>query len=1187
MSLATEILKAVRKLTANVTINGALVIPSSPAEAGGVAGVGGIVVRKGFDEPVPTCEITVNRVSTRFRRGQPVLVDLGYNGLTKRRFTGYVQSRNRAIGRGTMTCAGKLWVAMRTVDYPEADVTGLTLKEAIESRFDFAGITNYVVDSSLADFTLGSVVDAVLPAGSLADQLALLMDVRDAQAYELGSGQIIVRPIDFEPAPTAFKSYDATSQATARILDGSDREDPEWFRDQIVATGATIPDGDPDDPDTVFEPLTLTATLLGSSFQQPPAPSGAFSTGQFSNSLIDTTAELAAYVTRKLTRHARVPRYIALELAGDPEIELAMTLGFTLPELDLSSRWFVYGIEDNVDNAPSSDGGDAPGYRSYVTLRGGDDAGGTVAINPIAAFTHTVVLQAFGDDLYAIITLDGSPSIAPDGEITDWDWTIDGSPYSGQIVTVAILASSMTEVAVSLTVTASNTLTDTRAEDVPIETDFPYVTQPAVYVAAESHTMASPDGGVTWNDAASSAATACDAKQSDGTNTGIAVYGYEGGRLERTADFNLTRSIVLPANPANGDITDVWWDKQVGTRVWAATTSGRMLRSDDDGASWYVYKDFGGTYPVNRIATPGGVWAFGGRADVPASLIQYDASLNGNWQSIGIGGELAAALAGASSAITIAAAYSRVAGELGIIFKGGELTGGNVFWTPTVFDGGAGWKQATGLAGGLGEGRVLMPDFGPNVAYAMFDDRDVWYIDTSSGVPVCTQGADFLELGYRANHGIFEGDFLGGLSGVHLLAVENDAGDGGLVKSIDGMVTADWFRPITGLPAWPAGAKAKMVAIGASGTQAAGTGLYAMSFAGELCVFNAATGAWTLLGDLATGQTYRLVVLQGGGFLVVRDRGFEADTTDDGLYYSPDGVTWLNKIPATVSGGFDANVIDIDVAPDGTLWAVHGRNVISNDDDTQDDAPLKIYRSTDRGVTWELMHTDAGFTGGVNSNSYTPCRGMAVNSEDSNEIMAFGHSSTTNCPRAVYSFDGGVTWNRRTTGDPVHNTALATDEAVRSGAGGRYFFGSTGDLELTDDRGVDWVDIPTMQPSVFSTFRAIAWRRSGWFNRNLAVGVRTEDAAGDISLFRSVDNGATWEIVTGFGDTAGQASVEYDETADVAYVCADDGSGGDPAVWKVEHVFAGTPVVTDITANLNSIISATAFASTGALGLAR
>src|SRR3990172_10183951 len=200
--------------------------------------------QESFDQPCPIVTLMTSRPQDfAVTRGAPVTVDLGYDGVGRRVFSGSVQPRNRpSIAVGQLQCAGEMWKLVRDVEIAERDVGGLTVKQAITTLFDDLNIASYDL-SGVPAYTLAN--PQTLDKGTGLSMLTKLMEIDGLRVRETGSGQLFVARYEGLPSATLFRQYSTTVTPTMRILDGGLTEDPTWYRTQVTVLGATLADGTP------------------------------------------------------------------------------------------------------------------------------------------------------------------------------------------------------------------------------------------------------------------------------------------------------------------------------------------------------------------------------------------------------------------------------------------------------------------------------------------------------------------------------------------------------------------------------------------------------------------------------------------------------------------------------------------------------------------------------------------------------------------------------------------------------------------------------------------------------------------------------------------------------------------------------------------------------------------------------
>src|SRR3989304_2469657 len=226
-TLADRILAPNRTAYHRVRIANIPIIPLNPTTALGIPGIGDIRYQEALDQPCPVCTLEMNRGVDWIKDGYPVHVDLGYDGLSRRVFTGTVQQRGRpggakgqlhrgggpGVARGQLGCGGELWKLVRATFDVERDVGGLTVAQAIAAIFADVNILNYDL-SGVPAYTLPS--DAPIMPGTGMAQLTELMKIDGLRGRETGSGPIIVAGYEGQPSASSFRTYSTTDTPTMR-----------------------------------------------------------------------------------------------------------------------------------------------------------------------------------------------------------------------------------------------------------------------------------------------------------------------------------------------------------------------------------------------------------------------------------------------------------------------------------------------------------------------------------------------------------------------------------------------------------------------------------------------------------------------------------------------------------------------------------------------------------------------------------------------------------------------------------------------------------------------------------------------------------------------------------------------------------------------------------------------------------
>ncbi len=1101
MSLTDEILATERDLYLQVRLKDGIVIqPSDPTSSAGVPGVAGLQISKSFSAPVPVASLTVNRIPDWVIRGMEVKIDLGYNGLFKRVFTGSVQDRSHGIGTSIVNCAGKLYKLFRSIEIPSRDVDGLNVKTAIEAILDDVDIpaSDRDTDDIPTGFTLGSASDATLERQLSSQMAQTLMDIEGVRVYEDGNGLAQFKVIDFAPAGVAFRKYSTITTAIARILGGGVREDPSFTRTRVTVRGATVVEGS--DPNETSRTIEQTATVVSGALIRPPLLSGQFIDAEYANHLIDTDAKALSVAERLLTEFARVPKSLTLEIPGDPELELGMTMHLEFDELAADGLWFIYGLTHMIDSQ---------GFRTIVDLRGGEDFGVTIGINPIASFDYRIDRQVIDDRVWATVTFDATASYDPDSETAlTYAWSDDQtttpeiSTLTTAVVTVRIDPAAITPPwTVTLTVTDADGLTATMVRVIDVEATGSLVTVPAIFAAIDNRFSATPDGGEAWNDQTDGGVISVAARPRDGVNFGHAVFGTSDGEIWRTKDFirsAATQEIAIGGTPR---VEWLAWDWRDPTRVWALTDEATLFLSTDGGDSFSEYDDLrdvlGLASAIGKhigLPGPGGVWVYGGDG-AGNPLIAYDAVVgNHDWQQITFGGELASDLPATSASLAIVMASDKGDGSgLAIIMENadsGVAFVRPIYHTTSPFTP-ANWQRATGLAAGDVDGRYIVgaPGFTDHFI-AAFNDRDIW--KSANGV-AWTETATVMPANVVPHHAIWVRAFVHSFTAAsfYLIAAENTSdASAGIYKSIDEMQSVQVLRPATGFDAWPASAIGRQVAVGPSLGQEARLAVVGLlgspterSISYKASALGFTAHVFTTNFDLLDFFNLRCLTANLW-FVIFHD--FDQDWADGAAARTEDGgTTWDDTYAVPDTGRV---WMDIRRASDGRLWGVTV--------DSADLDHMEIWYSDDDGDSWTESKDD------VPADTSRMWK-IITHPTDPNRIAAFGgDGGSQEDPRLWFTTTRGTTWNQNDVANLLSAGHMRHDV-----------------IQLQSNRFV----------------------MTGWLNGTANFAVWTSD-----------DNGAAWTLAQDFGLTGAQGLVlgpVGEPTGTRLYVLVVDKTG---SPWKNE-----------------------------------
>jgi len=1169
-TLADRILANDRVQYSRVRVANIPLLPSSLTEADTIPGVTDIQYAESFDQPCPVCTITTTRGVAWIKNGFKTEVDLGYDGLYRRIFTGTIQPRNRPnISEGRLECGGELWKLVRASFDEIRDVGGLTVAQAIAAIFADVNITNYNL-SGVPAYTLAA--DATIQPGTGMAQLDELLKIDGLRVRETGSGQVVVGRYEGQPSAAAFRKYSTTDTPTMRIVAGGLTEDPAWYRTQITVRGARLADG---------TDVTATVTLSDTSLAQPPLAAGKQITDVFNIPLIWDTAKALAAAIRIAGEHGRIPQAFRLQIPMDMQLEIGTTLNIDAPEWGISGNWLIWGISHNVVSDITE-----------CDLRGGPQFGGTINVNPIAQFTFAAENQPLGAQRYTFVTLDATDSYQPDNadEVLTYDWSGDqdaaDSPdidsQTARKFTVRINPTGISVLTVTLIVTNEAGLTATVIRQINITPEGTDTIVVALFAALKTRFAASMDGGENWNFQTGTNVNIVAAAPSDGVHTGYAMFNGGSGEdvLYRTTDGCATAPVQVLA-AVGSPFKDIQWDWRNPLRVYALTDSCKLYESLDYGATWHLLADFDDALDLSgngigrKLGLPagGGVWVFGGTG-VGTVLIAF---IVGEVIGLTTGGELAADLPAASTALAIVDAVDRGdGGGLIIILENYDasdsgvrpiyLTQGGPF---TPLD----WKRATGLTAGLTTaGRVVLPaNAGAGHFHALLNNRDVWHINGTTGVPVCTLQANVLDVGFTPNEGLWMAEEAEGLSSVecHLLAIEDAAGNGAIVKSFDGLVTVDDVLP--GMTVWPVvGAKGKDVAIGPP-TSAGGAPRVLLG--GLLSSPTERFAAWSLGGpnfskkifpanlDLDNFWFWQAITSTlWFGFWGPFDgkdnqNDFHVVRTKDG------GATWNDLYTVVIAAGYVWQ--DIQRAADGRLWGVAI--------DGADGKHMKIAYSDDQGDNWTQSKDDPGTAVEERIMHIVP------SPTNPNRIAVMGRDRITaptlhNCITWI-TLDRGASWTKNdfnnlyggVSAKTLNRLMLASNRLVISG----FDVDNNEVIWTSDDNGLTWIErkeIVKIGGSAQPIYGPVGNTVGG-----ILFFMYENDTISpiDIQVWRSVDGAQTWQqiVSAALGNKPPQPAtndryrggIAYDQGADALYLFG----GGEGNTNNIAHVVRAIGVASE------------------------
>jgi MYXO-CTERM domain-containing protein len=286
-----------------------------------------------------------------------------------------------------------------------------------------------------------------------------------------------------------------------------------------------------------------------------------------------------------------------------------------------------------------------------------------------------------------------------------------------------------------------------------------------------------------------------------------------------------------------------------------------------------------------------------------------------------------------------------------------------------------------------------------------------------------------------------------------------------------------------------------------------GTRLYAGSAFGGLWRGTLDGEDWTPLGDDAYGGVHFLEVVPGASagdpdvLVTASDGGIVLRSTDGGASWESTtdlgAPWWTRRLVQTADEGH-------------TLFVVS----VSNDG-------VRLFRSVDRGVTWQVIHDFAGYYGDV----WAPREGAPGGGDGALYLL--------DADALRVSFDRGDTWEEV----GAIPTSSGTGDLTASEAGAPTLYAVLDDAELwrSEDAGADWTDRGAL---------------TDYWGGSLNASTVDDDlfVYGGVELHKSFDGGGTFTTQNGwdeyYGDPANLLHADIDGIDVIP-----DGAGGE--TWYV------------------------------------
>jgi gliding motility-associated-like protein len=261
------------------------------------------------------------------------------------------------------------------------------------------------------------------------------------------------------------------------------------------------------------------------------------------------------------------------------------------------------------------------------------------------------------------------------------------------------------------------------------------------------------------------------------------------------------------------------------------------------------------------------------------------------------------------------------------------------------------------------------------------------------------------------------------------------------------------------------------------------------------------------------------------------------------------GTNWamVQAIPASAPLITNTQLFATDVLPNGKIITMGSNGVFS---------------TSTNGTTWTTPYTTFSQAGGMLNLNFADCNNGII----------------TGFPGLLFATtDGGNTWQNRTVGSLASSFTTINGNSFPS-PNNLYFGASNGNIYYSTDMGLS--NNLIFIPDLSSQINAITTFGSGATTRIWATGYRFGAPVEKMVVYRSLNNGATWDTIKTFPyggatNTPISSAIKF-VTADIGYI-----GGGKGYVFKTTD---GGTTWTNISPN-PSLNSNTGFSSIHSLGV--
>jgi hypothetical protein len=365
-----------------------------------------------------------------------------------------------------------------------------------------------------------------------------------------------------------------------------------------------------------------------------------------------------------------------------------------------------------------------------------------------------------------------------------------------------------------------------------------------------------------------------------------------------------------------------------------------------------------------------------------------------------------------------------------------------------------------------------------------------------------------------------------------------------------------------GLTPWTPGDKGWDVAIGAPIMTVSDMGDLARISGAAYWTYSPALQKWTQRGSGGASGHMLTRVPNTPNVVYVSSPG-----TSGNLYHSPDGgVTW-NLALAANQGGATNGVYGVDYGADGTLWAWLGNGDASGTDGAITKATM-IFKSTDGGATWVLVHTLPGWDGSFNRNRRPQSGFPTITADKGNPNRVFAVLNSVVEGNSIYTLAGGDTWTITGSSVDAVPRGAGSADAIRFAQNGRLLYmrsQGTPSMRYADPPWSSW-GLATVEGGPFGGVgEGLGMWRPVHAGRAV-VAFRNPSGGSDSWIFATENHGALWRRV-GTVVTPQASSVAFHH--DTGAIVVSTFSGGANRVVLI-HDALWAPVAEDIGAGVGT-----------------